>query len=112
MAAPLIEGLLIDAGSSAGTVGRSTGSLAAYRQVRVYAEWTSSASAGVVTVRHRARAGTVAEDAGTLSVVAGKANSLRLDGPIGIIEAAITTGVTGTPPPTPSVTVWYVAGGE
>jgi hypothetical protein len=102
-----VEEILILAQSAQGTVGRSSVALGHFRHVRVYAEWGASVSAGAVTVRHRRAPGMPAEDAGVLNPVAGKANSLRLEGPIGQIEAEITTAVVGG-----TVTVLYIAGGS
>lgn len=103
-----IRKILIQAQSATGQKGSLT-PLDFAEQVRVYAEWAAGVTAGVVTVRTRANQGGLAESAGTLAFSAGAANSLRIDGPLGEVEAEITTTVSGGG--SPSVTVTILANG-
>lgn len=101
------EEILINALAALNSKGTSSVPLNGYRSLRVYAEWAGGVTAGVVTVRHRRSPGLGAEDLGTLTFSAGKANSLVVTGPVGQLEAEITTAVSGGA--SPSVTVAYLA---
>jgi hypothetical protein len=96
---------------SVGKAGR--GGLLWARHTRVYVEWSSLVTAGAVTVRQASRnpasGGALTDDIITLAFaagLAGKASDVRIDGPLGYIEAEITAPIVGG-----TVNVYVLANG-